>query len=258
LTPYHGTGIIMQSVSVTLNMKEVVHGGLMPVRGRVSVFFTAVVVTVFAILSAYLLGTVLVCGLIRNASWCAWWPHIPLARLEEFIRASGGWGVAVSIGIMVIHSFIPFPAEFVAIANGVIYGVIWGTVITWTGAMLGAFLAFGLARKLGQHYVHRRLKEKNRERVEDWIARHGGTAILLSRLIPVISFNLINYLAGLSKISPWTFGWTTAIGILPLTFLMVVMGDRVQSMSWEIWLLLAGAGVFFLLISRLPFWRKLR
>ncbi|MEE8392980.1 MAG: redoxin family protein, partial [Rhodospirillales bacterium] len=45
----------------------------------------------------------------------------------------GAWGVGASIGIMVLHSFVPFPAELVAFANGMIYGPFWGTVITWTG-----------------------------------------------------------------------------------------------------------------------------
>lgn len=229
----------------------------MALRERFPLLLSIVMFTVIAILSAYLLGTVLLCGLIKDASWCQWWPHIPLDRIEQFIRSSGAWGVAASIGVMVFHSFVPFPAEFVAIANGMIYGTLWGTVITWTGAMIGAFLSFGLARNLGQPYVNRKLKEKNHKKVVNWIARHGGTAILVSRLIPVISFNLINYLAGLSNISLWTFGWTTGIGILPLTVLMVVMGDRIDLLSWKIWLFLAPVGLIFLLLTRLPFWRSL-
>ena len=42
---------------------------------------------------------------------------------------------------MVLHSFIPFPAEFLAIANGMVFGPVLGTVITWSGAMAGALLA---------------------------------------------------------------------------------------------------------------------
>ena len=41
----------------------------------------------------------------------------------------------------------------------------------------------------------------------------------------MISFNLINYAAGLTAISWWTFSWATGLGILPLTFLMVAGGD---------------------------------
>ncbi len=221
-------------------------------------FITATtVVSALALISIYLLGTVLVCGLIKNASWCAWWPHIPIDRIEDYIRASGPWGIVISIGIMIAHSFVPFPSEFVAIANGMIYGPIWGTVITWTGAMLGAFLAFGLARKLGYEYINRKLREKNKEKIQEWITRNGGTAILVSRLIPVISFNLINYIAGLSNISVWTFFWTTSIGILPITIIMVTMGSSISAVSWKLWVIIVVVGMALLLISRLPFVKKL-
>ena len=223
----------------------------------VRIITTTTIISLITLFSIYLLGTFLFCGLIRNASWCAWWPHIPIERLEDYIRASGPWGVVISIGVMVAHSFVPFPAEFVAIANGMIYGPLLGTLITWTGAMLGAFLAFGLARKLGYGYINRKLREKNRKKIQQWVKNNGGTAILVSRLIPVISFNLINYIAGLSNISVWTFFWTTSIGILPLTIIMVTMGSSISAASWKLWLIIAASGVVLLLISRLPFVKKL-
>jgi len=206
-------------------------------------------------LIVYFSTTYFICELFQNASWCRWWPHIPVAKIEDYIKSSGVWGIAVSIGLMVIHSFVPFPAELVAIANGMLYGPIWGTVITWTGAMLGAFLAFGLARKLGYEYINHRLKEKNQQRLKQWISSNGTVAILISRLIPVISFNLINYLAGLSGISKWTFTWTTAVGILPVTIVMVVMGDNITNLSWKFWLILGLLGTFLLLIYKLPFFQ---
>lgn len=166
-----------------------------------------------------------------------------MSQIEEIIGSAGAWGVGASIGLMVLHSFVPFPAELVAIANGMIYGPIWGTVITWVGAMLGAFAAFGLARMLGQRFVRRLLPEKNVQRVDDWVASHGAGALLFSRFIPVIAFNLINYAAGLTKVSWWRFAWTTGLGILPLTTLMVVMGDQIETLPWQAWLLLLGAGL---------------
>jgi uncharacterized membrane protein YdjX (TVP38/TMEM64 family) len=65
--------------------------------------------------------------------------------------------------------------------------------------------------------------------------------LFVSRFVPVISFNLINYAAGLTAISWWTFVWATGLGILPLTFLMVLMGDGLwsgETGTW-LWLLLA-------------------
>ena len=72
--------------------------------------------------------------------------------------------------------------------------------------------------------------------VERWAAEQGGPTLLFSRLVPVISFNLINYAAGLTAISWWTFTWATGVGILPLTLLMVLMGDGIWSGDSNVWL----------------------
>ncbi len=205
-----------------------------------------------AVIAALLLGFVLVGGLTKATDWYQWWPHVSMSEIEQFIIAAGYWGVLASIGLMVLHSFIPFPAELVAIANGMIYGPIWGTVITWVGAMLGAFAAFGLARALGRPLVHKILTERNMQRVDAWVASYGAGSLFFSRFIPVIAFNLINYAAGLTKISWRTFAWMTGLGILPLTTLMVVMGDQIEHLPWQAWLLLLGAGlVLWIVVHRL-------
>ncbi len=152
--------------------------------------------------------------------------ELSAAAVEAQIEAAGIWGVALAILLMVVHSFVPFPAELVAIANGMLFGPVFGTLITWTGAMLGAYLAFGLARWLGRPFVRAVVSERHQAAIDRWAERQGGGALLFSRFLPVISFNLINYAAGLTAISWWTFTWATGLGILPLTCLMVVMGDR--------------------------------
>src|SRR3546814_7710304 len=59
--------------------------------------------------------------------------EISVEAFEDVILSWGHWGVLASIGLMVLHSFVPFPAEFVALANGMLYGPVWGTIITWIG-----------------------------------------------------------------------------------------------------------------------------
>lgn len=171
---------------------------------------------------------------------------------EVTILSWGMWGVLGSIGLMIVHSLVPFPAEFLAIANGMVYGPLWGTVITWTGAMLGAFLAFGLARALGRPFVELMVTKQRWHVLDEWAAARSVYLVLLSRFIPVIAFNLVNYAAGLARISWWNFTWATGIGILPFTVMMVVLGDHIDVLSWEIWALLLVAGFFLWLIFQ---WR---
>ena len=166
-----------------------------------------------------------------------------IAAFAETIRSWGMWGIAGSIGLMVLHSFIPFPAEILAFANGILFGVFWGTVVTWIGAMLGASVAFGLARRFGRPLVERMVTEKHWQTVDRWAGRNGWQAVLVGRFIPVIAFNLINYAAGLTRISWWQFLWTTGVGILPMTLVMVVMGDSMEHFGWKSWAALSAAGV---------------
>ncbi|MEO8837262.1 MAG: hypothetical protein ABI351_00955, partial [Herbaspirillum sp.] len=44
------------------------------------------------------------------------------------IQSWGAWGVLGSISLMAVHSFLPFPAEVIALANGMVYGPLWGTI----------------------------------------------------------------------------------------------------------------------------------
>jgi len=194
------------------------------------------------------IATALALLLVIALGMLAWWYHAagiaPTSKgIEAEIRSWGNWAVVVSIALMVAHSLVPFPAEFVTLANGMLFGPVWGVVITWTGAMLGAALAFALARWFGRPFVEAVLNERQRLGLDRWMRRQGVGVLLLSRLMPLISFNVINYAAGLTPISWWTFLWTTGLGILPITTLLVITGDQVWNGSGNAWIYLVAVAV---------------
>jgi uncharacterized membrane protein YdjX (TVP38/TMEM64 family) len=201
--------------------------------------------------AAALLGLLLL-GLALAGGWLGRMPGLGLGDTVEqtvaLIRGWGAWGVAGSIGLMVAHSFLPFPAEMLACANGLIWGPVWGAAITWAGAMLGAATAFALVRWLGRPALRRLLPERQLGRLDAWSADRGGAALLIARLVPLIAFNLLNYAAALSSISWWTFLWATGIGILPLTILLAVLGDRMLTLPAWAWAALGAAALAALLL----------
>ena len=67
----------------------------------------------------------------------------------------------------------------------------------------------------------------------------------------MISFNLINWAAGLTRMSWWTFTWATGLGILPMTALMVYLGDRMETIAWWGWVLLLAAALASAVLGRL-------
>lgn len=169
------------------------------------------------------------------------WLDLTPAQVDAFVKSWGMWSAAGSIALMMLHSFVPVPAEVIAVANGMMFGSWWGVVITWVGAMLGAISAFAAARWLGRPVICRFVAEERRSAIERWTTR--PSALLLLRLIPVVSFNLVNFAAGLAGAGWWNFLWTTALGILPLTVASVVLGSRIFVIAWWGWLLVAIAVV---------------
>ena len=154
-------------------------------------------------------------------------------HLGAWIESLGSWGMLVIVALMVVHCFVPFPAEILALCAGAIFGTVVGTALVWTGAMIGAALSFGLARLLGRAAVVRLLSRSQTVSLDAWVADQGPVTLLISRFVPIIAFNLINYAAGLTQVSWRTFLWTTAIGILPLTTLMVYLGATMVAFQWE-------------------------
>jgi uncharacterized membrane protein YdjX (TVP38/TMEM64 family) len=170
------------------------------------------------------------------------------------IRAWGPWAALGSIVLMVVHSFLPFPSEIITLANGMVFGPFWGSIITWVGAMLGAISTFGLVRLLGRPFVYRMLSESQLNRLSDWSSRQGGIALLIGRLIPIVAFNLLNYAAAMTHISWWTYIWATGLGILPMTILLNVFGASVLSMTNSNWIWLLS--VVSVALCGIVLWRR--
>lgn len=179
-------------------------------------------------------------------------------EIAALVRGFGNFGMAVSVGLMVAHSFLPFPAELLACANGIVYGLWLGLTLTWVGAMLGAYVAYFIGLKLGRDAVLVFVKEPQLARAELLMEKHGAVALLVARLLPIISFNLINYVAGMLNVGFWTFTWTTAIGILPIGILSVLAGSHLMELPAHVTFGVLGTVVALIVVAKLVLWKRMR
>lgn len=153
------------------------------------------------------------------------------ASLEAFMRDLGVWGPIAIIVLMVLHCFVPFPAELVALGAGALFGVAMGSALVWLGAMLGAALSFALARWLGRPFVAAMLSSKGLAKLDAWTDRQGAISLLAARLAPVVAFNLVNYAAGLTAVRWPVFLGTTAVGIIPITVICAAFGASMRALD---------------------------
>ena len=194
-----------------------------------------------------LLGLLLVVGLsapVREPLW-ALVTNPSAEGVQRLLASTPVWLPLVIIGLMILHTLVPVPAEFLAVAAGMTLGPLWGFVTIWIGAMLGAYLGFLLARAFGQPVLRLLVSPAKLERSQRWLRQIDIPILLAVRLLPVLSFNLINFALGLTTISWWRFSWTTAVGIVPATVLMVTFGAHLN--DWRVLVVMALAALLLCL-----------
>jgi uncharacterized membrane protein YdjX (TVP38/TMEM64 family) len=145
------------------------------------------------------------------------------------------WGVAapiVSIILMTIQAVIaPLPAFLITATNGLVFGVFWGTVISWIGALCGALVSFFISRLFVENFLKIIRHQKGYEYINRMSSKYGFKVVLTARLLPFISFDLISYAAGLSTIKVSSFILATGIGMLPATIVYTVFGYEMEKLK---------------------------
>lgn len=125
--------------------------------------------------------------------------------------------------------FIP-GAIPLTIAGGLLFGVFWGTVYVCVGAVTGATLAFYSARYLVGNWLQDRYRNQL-IKFNEVIARKGYYYLLLLRIVPVLPFSVVNYLAGITRIPFRIFILTLLIAVLPGTVVYTFAGRRMADIE---------------------------
>jgi uncharacterized membrane protein YdjX (TVP38/TMEM64 family) len=124
--------------------------------------------------------------------------------------------------IIVVALSIP-GASILSILGGFLFAPVAGTILINIGATSGAYIIFMAAR----YFLGGSIQEKysiSLEKFNRELDKNGKNYMLTLRFIPVFPFFLINLLAGFTKISSLTFLWTTAVGIIPGSFVYAYIG----------------------------------
>lgn len=176
---------------------------------------------------------------------------------SNWIHDLGAWAYVVAPLAMVCVAILPIPAEIPAAANGMIFGPAVGTVITWSGAVVGAMVSFELSRRFGRPLADRYAGIDRMRRADRLVASAGWSGLLTLRLIPAVAFTAINWAAGLTQIKRGTFLWTTAIGILPGAIVFTWSGSGLAAL-YRINPYATGGLVVALLLVTWVTWKRYR
>ncbi|MFF7976445.1 VTT domain-containing protein [Streptomyces sp. NPDC007905] len=160
---------------------------------------------------------------------------------------------AVAYGLCTV-AFVPRP--LLNLAAGALFGSQSGLGTALAGTVLGAGVAFGLGRMLGQDALRPLLRGRWLMAADGQLSRHGFRSMLAARLFPGVPFWAANYCAAVSRMGWLPFLLATALGSIPNTAAYAVAGARASAPTSPAFLIAMAAIALPALVGTVVAWRK--
>ena len=181
--------------------------------------------------------------------------HITPGQLQTAI---GKWGNLAPLAYIISFALLPaffFPVAVLALAGGLLFGLWWGSLYTFLGAILNCMLMFFLARYAGREQVEAMIQKKLppiwQQRLQGLEGRSGFALLIVLRLIPAVPYNLINYAFGLTNMRWGVYLVASALGIIPGTLAFINIGDKALDLTSPDFWIAIGALVLLLAATAL-------
>ena len=143
---------------------------------------------------ALLAGLVLAVPALRHAALAA--VHGETSEVRKQIKSLGAGGPLIIIGLAVVHSVIPYPAEIVNAAAGFAYGFFGGLAIVAVGWMISGLICYWFGTGVARPLLERWFGVERFAKVEGMVDRGGVTLLIALRLLPIVPFSLISAAEG--------------------------------------------------------------
>jgi uncharacterized membrane protein YdjX (TVP38/TMEM64 family)/rhodanese-related sulfurtransferase len=164
-------------------------------------------------------------AILASASWLALSRgQLDAAHIETAIGSLGAWGPVAYVALFALGTVLFVPGALFGLAGGALFGPVWGTILNLAGATLGATAAFLVARYVAADWVRRKAGERLAWLLKG-VEAEGWRFVALTRLVPLIPFNLLNYALGLTRIPVLAYALASLVCMAPGTLAYTWLGN---------------------------------
>ena len=138
---------------------------------------------------------------------------------------------SIVVALILLHAVVFFPAEIVNATAGLAFGFWVAFPLVMVSWVLSGLIAYWLGRVAGRPLAVRLAGERRVASGEQLIDRGGAPALLIARLIPLVPYSLVGYIAGAARVPVWRYTWTSFLGVLPITAAATYLGHALGDFS---------------------------
>ena len=149
--------------------------------------------------------------------------------LTDYLRSFGPWAVVISFILdVLINAGSIFPSIFLSTANGLIFGLPLGIVISWLAETTGVVISFFLMRFFFRSMAEIIISKSNAlQHIDEASGRHGLEWMAFARALPYFPSGILTAVGAVSRISVKDYIIANLIGKFPSTALEVVIGHDI-------------------------------
>ncbi len=153
----------------------------------------------------------------------------------DVMDALGYFGLAFLVALE--NVFPPIPSEIILPLAGfnssagsmnIFLAILFATIGSLVGALILYYVGYVFGEERVRYVVNRwgkwlGFKESDIDKADEWFDRHGGLAVMLCRVVPIVR-SLISIPAGLRKMPVLSFALYTTIGSLVWNTILIWAG----------------------------------
>jgi uncharacterized membrane protein YdjX (TVP38/TMEM64 family) len=148
--------------------------------------------------------------------------------IQEYFDSLGVVAPVVYVGLVMVEVVVaPIPGLMLYAPGGVVFGGFLGGLLSLIGNTLGAGIACKLIRVLGGNRFQSWFEQGRLSLYRERLVRAGLWVILLLRINPLTSSDLVSYAAGLAGIPVWKVMVGTMLGMAPLCWAQAYLTEGI-------------------------------
>lgn len=171
--------------------------------------------------------------------------------LDALRAALDRWGrlaPAVYVAAVVIEVLVaPIPGTLLYAPAGALFGGLLGGTLSLIGNTIGAAIACGVGSAVGEEALARRIEGTKLATYRTAIQQRGLWVVLLLRVNPLTSSDLVSYMAGAVGVPIWRVALGTFIGMAPLCYAQAYLAEQIFDILPGAVYVLGAAGILYVL-----------
>ena len=176
-----------------------------------------------------------------------------MEEIAEYIQSFGPMAMVVSMVLDIFVNAVGFlPSIFISTANGLVFGMRPGIIISWLAETIGVVISFYIMRYFLRDTADKLIEKSTvLMKVDDFSGKNGFVVMLFARSLPYFPSGVITALGAISKIKPRDYILANLIGKFPSTALEVAIGTDIvnfQENMGRLGIIVVVAGVVYFIL----------